>query len=222
MRNAVDAEKKRRRFKKTYAEFFTLLAKKVGASVVIQGTLAPDRIESGATGGALIKSHHNVGLTMGRLHQLHPVDHLFKYEIRALAQELALPESVSLRQPFPGPGLFIRVVGTPATPDKLDIVRWADARTREILEKHGVYKALSQLVVAYIATNTVGVKGDARVYGGAIVVRAVETTDFMTARGVHFSDVIEEEISATLTRRPDIVRVWYDPTQKPPATTEFE
>jgi GMP synthase (glutamine-hydrolysing) len=90
------------------------------------------------------------------------------------------------------------------------------------LEKHGIYGQLSQLVVAYLGVNTVGVKGDARVYGGLIVVRAVETLDFMTARGVHFSDEVEDEISAELTKHPQIVRVVYDPTKKPPATTEME
>lgn len=222
MAGITDAEKKRRRFKEVYADIFRRFAEHSGAGAVIQGTLAPDRIESGATGGAVIKSHHNVGLDMGGLLQVHPVQHLFKYEVRALACEIGLPESVWNRQPFPGPGLFLRVVGTPATPDKLDIVRWADARVQEITKRHGVYGGLSQLVIAYVGVNTVGVKGDERVYGGAIVVRAVETVDFMTARGVHFSDVVEEEISSALTSHPDIVRVWYDPTQKPPATTEME
>ena len=104
----------------------------------------------------------------------------------------------------------------------MDVVRFADARVREILERHGIYDTLSQLVVAYMGVNTVGVKGSARVYGPAIVVRAVKTMDFMTARGIHFSDAIEEEICAVLTRHPDIVRVFFDPTQKPPATTEME
>ena len=222
MDGVVDAEEKRRRFKAVYAMLFMKAAKKFGAEAVIQGTLAPDRIESGQTGGALIKSHHNVGLDMGNLLQVHPIDHLFKYEVRALARELGLPRSVWSRQPFPGPGLFLRVVGTPATPEKLELVRWADARVKEITQKHGVYDKLSQLIVAYVAVNTVGVKGDGRVYGGAMVVRAVETIDFMTAQGVHFSDDAEDEISAVLTRHPDIVRVWFDPTKKPPATTEFE
>lgn len=222
MANVTDAEEKRRRFKKIYAELLARAARDFNATAVIQGTLAPDRIESGATGGALIKSHHNVGLYMKDLAQIHPIDHLFKYEVRGLAQDARLPASVWNRQPFPGPGLFLRVVGTPATPEKLNLVRWADVRTREILERRGLYEGLSQLVVAYVGTKTVGVKGDARVYGGAIVVRAVKTADFMTAHGVHFPDEVEEEISRILTRHPDIVRVWYDPTEKPPATTELE
>lgn len=222
MANVTDAEKKRQRFKKIYASFFVRAAKNFGATAVLQGTLAPDRIESGATGGAIIKSHHNVDLKMDNLIQLHPIDNLFKYEVRALAREIELPESVWNRQPFPGPGLFLRVVGVPATPDKLDVVRWADARVREILVQHHIYDQLSQLVVAYMGVNTVGVKGDGRVYGGAIVVRAIETIDFMTARSVHLSDDVEDAISSTLTRHPEIVRVWFDPTKKPPATTEME
>lgn len=220
--DTIDAEEKRQRFKKVYADLFMRAAKEVGATAVIQGTLAPDRIESGTTGGVLIKSHHNVGLEMGALAQLHPIGHLFKYEIRALAREMGLPESVWSRQPFPGPGLFIRVVGTPATPEALDIVRWADARTREILERHGIYKDLSQLVVAYLGVKTVGVKGDARVYGGMIGVRAVKTIDFMTADGFYFPKTAVEEICSALTKHPQIVRVVFDPTKKPPATTEFE
>ncbi|OGZ10802.1 MAG: hypothetical protein A3D67_01195 [Candidatus Lloydbacteria bacterium RIFCSPHIGHO2_02_FULL_51_22] len=222
MRNVTDAEEKRHRFKLVYSGILLRAAEDFGATTVLQGTLAPDRIESGATGGAVIKSHHNVGLTIGTLRQLHPIDNLFKYEVRALAQAIGLPKSVWNRQPFPGPGLFLRVVGAPATLEKLDVVRFADARVREILTRHGIYDTLSQLVVAYIGVNTVGVKGDARAYGGAIVVRAVETVDFMTARGVHFSDEVEDKISSVLTKHPDIVRVWYDSTDKPPATTEME
>ena len=222
MHDTIDAEEKRRRFKQVYTSLFIRAAQDFGATAVLQGTLAPDRIESGATGGAVIKSHHNVGLDMGNLLQLHPIDYLFKYEVRALAKEVGLPESVWNRQPFPGPGLFLRVVGVPATPDKLDIVRWADARVREILIRHGLYDQLSQLVVSYMGINTVGVKGDARVYRGSIVVRAVETIDFMTAEGVWFPKLAVNEIKRVLTSHPEIVRAWFDPTDKPPATTEME
>lgn len=222
MRGVTDAEKKRHRFKEVYPSIFIREAILFGAPVALQGTLAPDRIESGATGGRNIKSHHNVGLKMGHLTQLHPFGHLFKYEIRALAKEVGLPERVCKRQPFPGPGLFIRVVGVPATPKKLNIVRWADNQVQLILLHHGLYDQVSQLVVAYIGIDTVGVKGDARVYGGSIVVRAVETLDFMTSSAVHFPDEVEDEITSVLTRHPEVVRVWFDFTRKPPATTEME
>jgi GMP synthase (glutamine-hydrolysing) len=221
-RGVTDAEEKRRRFKLVYSLLLVRAANEVGARKMLQGTLAPDRIESGTTGGAVIKSHHNVGLNMGALAQLHPIGHLFKYEVRALAKEIGLPESVWNRQPFPGPGLFLRVVGVPATPDKLKIVRWADARAREILTGRGIYDELSQLIVAYLGVNTVGVKGDARVYRGSIVVRAVETIDFMTAEGVWFPKAVADEIKRMLSAHPEIVRVWFDPTDKPPATTEME
>jgi GMP synthase (glutamine-hydrolysing) len=222
MAGIIDAEEKRRRFKKVYQEIFVDVAHQIDATAVIQGTLAPDRIESGATGGAHIKSHHNVGLTMDGLTQIHPVQHLFKHEIRALARELDLPDSVWKRQPFPGPGLFVRVVGVPATPDNLDIIRWADARVKEILVRHGLYDEISQSVVAYLGINTVGVKGDGRVYGGAICVRLVKTVDFMTAHIVHLPNPVEEEICSTLTKHPKIVRVFFDKTSKPPATIELE
>lgn len=225
MAGVIDAEEKRRRFKQIYQALFVRAARNFGAdedTVVLQGTLATDRIESGATGGAVIKSHHNVGLDMGQLSQIHPIDFLFKYEVRSLAKEIGLPESIWNRQPSPGPGLFLRVVGVPATEDKLEIVRWADARVREILVNHGIYDQLSQLVVAYIGVNTVGVKGDARVYRGSIVVRAIETLDFMTAKGVWFPEDVVREIARVLSAHPEITRVWFDPTDKPPATTEME
>ncbi len=222
MQGTIDAEEKRRRFKGVYAGVFRKIAAETGASIIIQGTLAPDRIESGDLGGALIKSHHNVGLDLGNLQQAHPIDHLFKYEVRELARKLGLPDSICNRQPFPGPGGFIRVNGIPATQANLAIWCWAQARVEEILKHHGVYYTLSQVVVGLNGVKTVGVKGDDRVYGYSIVVRAVQTVDFMTARGVHFDEAIEDEIATVLTRHRDIVRVYFDPTNKPPGTTEFE
>lgn len=220
--DVTDAEEKRRRFKRLYAHILAEAGRDFGATAILQGTLAPDRIESGATGGAVIKSHHNVGLDFGTFEQVHPIDHLFKYEVRALAKEIGLPQSVWSRQPFPGPGLFLRVLGTPATPEKLALVRWADARVTEILKGHGLFDGISQLVVAYAELPTVGVKGDARVYKGSIIVRAVRTVDFMTAEGVWFPEAVVHEISRTLTAHPEVVRAWFDPTSKPPGTTEME
>ena len=219
---AIDAEKKRTIFRRLYADVFRQEAGRFGASVVIQGTLAPDQIESGRTGGAVIKTHHNVGLDFGGLDQLHPIDHLFKYEVRALGSALGLPESVCKRQPFPGPGLFIRVVGAPVTKERLEIVREADAKVREILERNGLYDGLSQLVVGLVGVNTVGVKGDARAYGHMLLIRAVRTIDFMTAKGVVFPEPVVEEIKTSLVKLQGIVRVVFDPTDKPPATTELE
>ncbi|MDP2594210.1 MAG: glutamine-hydrolyzing GMP synthase [bacterium] len=225
--NTLDAEKVRAVFRKLYAEILMREARRFSRGdmrrvVLIQGTLAPDRIESAATGAALIKTHHNVNLDTGRLEQLHPLANLFKYEVRALARRLGLPRNISERHPFPGPGNFIRLPGLPKTPENLAVVAWAEARTREVLERHGWYRRISQLVVAYGFNKTVGVKGDARVYEPVAVIRAVRTIDFMTAEGVIFPPQIWREIVIELARHPKISRVLLDSTNKPPGTTEFE
>lgn len=215
------AEEKRKQFKKIYTAILLKESSAFGASVILQGTLAPDLIESGATGGAVIKSHHNVGLSFDRLKVIHPLESFFKYEVRALAKSIGLPQSVWGRQPFPGPGLFVRIIGAPILSEMLEIVRWADARVREILSQHSFNKNISQLVVARIG-KAVGVKGDARVYGEAIGVRAVKTVDFMTAEGILFPSALQKEISTALTKHPHITAVGFFPTDKPPQTTEFE
>lgn len=217
-----DPEEVRKVFRREYKSTFDKVARQIKSAVgvdvvLVQGTLAPDLIESGLTGGALIKTHHNSGLG-----GLEPFKDLFKYEVRALARKLKLPKSVSERQPFPGPGEFLRLPGLPKTAKNLAIVKWADARTREVLEKHGWYVRLSQLVVAYGFSSTVGVKGDARVHKPVVVVRAVKTIDFMTAKGVYFPEKIAREIITVLTRHEEISRVFFDSTNKPPATTEME
>ncbi|MDD5738345.1 MAG: hypothetical protein PHY72_00230 [Candidatus Pacebacteria bacterium] len=139
-----------------------------------------------------------------------------------MGASIGLPAKVYKRQPFPGPALFVRVIGAPPTIDKLKIVRWADAKITGILKTTGVYEKISQLVVALDCTRTVGIKGDGRIYGYSIIVRAVETSDFMTAEGVQFSPEVRREISSIVTKHPKIVRVWFDETNKPPATTEME
>lgn len=217
----TQAERKRKTFKEVYKALLAREAQAFGASVLIQGTLAPDMIESGATGGDNIKSHHNVGLVIPGLSQWHPFQNLFKYEVRGIAQALGLPESVYNRQPFPGPGLFIRVVGPPTT-RLLEICRWADDSVRTVLMHHGVYDQLSQFLVALIGVKTVGSKGDKRSYAYPVVVRAIKTVDFMTADGVHFTDEVERECIRVVTTHSEINRVWFDPTPKPPGTTEME
>ncbi|MDD4901675.1 MAG: glutamine-hydrolyzing GMP synthase [Patescibacteria group bacterium] len=220
--NTNDAETKRRRFKKLYALILKEEAKKFGASFIIQGTLATDIIESGKAGeSALIKSHHNVGLNFG-LEEIRPFSDLFKYEVRDLARKMGLPESISERQPFPGPALLVRIIGKSATPKRIKIVRWADARVTEILRKHNLYDEISQLIVALDCTKTVGIKGDGRVYSYAVIVRGVSTVDFMTLHGYQIPAEVRREITATVTKHPKIVRVFYDETNKPPATTEME
>ncbi|MDO8529478.1 MAG: GMP synthase (glutamine-hydrolyzing), partial [bacterium] len=218
----TDAETKRKRFKKIYGRILEEEAKKFGADFIVQGSLATDIIESGKAGNAaLIKSHHNVGLNLN-VKELHPFRNIFKYEVRDLARTLKLPESLSERQPFPGPGLFIRIRAEAPRPDKIAIVRWADAQITKILQEHNFYDKISQLIVALNCTKSVGIKGDARVYGYSIDVRAIQTSDFMTAKGVYFPEEIAKEICNTVTKHPKIVHIAFYPTNKPPATTEFE
>lgn len=219
---SIDAEEKRAHFREVYGEVFKDLAKKYGATHMLQGTLATDLIESGGAGNsAKIKTHHNVGLDLG-LTEIMPLADYFKFEVRELAREFKLEELLASRQPFPGPGLYLRVVGVPVNAELLEIVREADHEVMEILKKHGVYDQIAQTIVALLGVNTVGVKGDGRIYGYSLVVRTVETTDFMTVKGFYLDKKICDEIVSALIKHPKIVRVFFDWTSKPPATTEFE
>jgi GMP synthase (glutamine-hydrolysing) len=219
---SIDAEEKRKAFRKVYGEVFKEVAKSYGATHMIQGTLATDLIESGSLGkSAMIKTHHNVDLDLG-LKEIMPLADYFKFEVRAMAKDFGLEELLVGRQPFPGPGLYLRVVGTPVNSELLEIVRDADAKVTDILKKHNVYDKIAQSIVALLGVNTVGVKGDGRVYGYSLVVRTVETVDFMTVKGFYLEPKICDEIISTLIKHPKIVRVFFDWTTKPPATTEFE
>jgi len=219
---SINAEEKRAHFRSVYGEVFKEVARSYGATHMIQGTLATDLIESGSAGNsALIKTHHNVDLDLG-LKEITPLSDFFKFEVRELAREFGLEELVSQRQPFPGPGLYLRIIGVPVSAELLEIVREADYEVAQILKKHNVYNKISQTIVALLGVNTVGVKGDGRVYGYSFVVRTVETADFMTVKGFYLSKEICEEITSVLIKYPQIVRVFYDFTPKPPATTEFE
>ena len=126
------------------------------------------------------------------------------------------------RNPFPCPGLFLRIVGTPVSKENIKLVREADKTVTNILKKNNLTKNFSQLIVALLGINSVGVKGDERVYGHSLAVRAVQTSDFMTAKGYYFQPVVVDEITNALTKHKNIVRVFFDMTPKPPATTEFE
>ncbi len=218
----TDSEGKRRQFRKVYGEVFRAVARSYRATHMIQGTLATDLIESGSAGkSAMIKTHHNVDLKLG-LKEIMPFADFFKFEVREMARIFGLEELVAGRQPFPGPGLYLRIVGVPVTAELLDIVREADHEVTEILKKHKLYNKISQTIVALLGTKTVGVKGDGRVYGYSFAVRTVETKDFMTVKGFYLSQEVCEEINSALVKHPKIVRVLYDWTTKPPATTEFE
>ncbi len=218
----IDAQEKRGQFRTVYKRIFEEQIAKYDAGFIVQGTLATDIIESGEAGeSAMIKTHHNVGLAW-EVEDLHPFRNLFKYEVRELGKALNLPPSIYERNPFPGPGLFLRIVGTPVTKEKLDLVREADKTVTDILKKYKLDKEISQLIVAILGINSVGVKGDERVYGHALAIRAVQTVDFMTARGYYFPEEVVREITSALTQHKNIVRVFFDMTPKPPATTEFE
>ncbi|KKQ02299.1 MAG: Glutamine-hydrolyzing GMP synthase [Parcubacteria group bacterium GW2011_GWA2_36_24] len=222
IRVTIDGEKKRTKFREIYQKIFEEQIKKYKAGFIAQGTLATDLIESGKIGeSAMIKTHHNVGL-FWKVDDLHPFRNLFKYEVRELAQTLNLPSAIYERNPFPGPGLYLRVVGTPVSKENIELVREADKTVADILKKYKLTKYISQLIVALLGVNSVGVKGDERVYGHSLAVRAVQTADFMTAKGYYFPEKVVNEITNALTKHKDIVRVFFDMTPKPPATTEFE
>ncbi len=218
----IDGEEKRSKFREVYKSIFETQIAKYKAGFIVQGTLATDIIESGKAGqSAMIKTHHNVGLTW-TIQDLHPLRNLFKYEVRELARVINLPKTIYERNPFPGPGLYLRVVGTPVTKEKIELVREADKTVSDILKKYNLLKNISQLIVALFGVNSVGVKGDERIYGHSLAIRAVVTVDFMTARGYYFREEIINEITNALTKHKNIVRVFFDLTPKPPATTEFE
>jgi GMP synthase (glutamine-hydrolysing) len=219
--NSIDAEDKRRRFKDAYQPIFKNVIEKNNITHILQGTLATDLIESGHLGGAsMIKSHHNVGLDFG-VEEVTPFAHLFKHEVRDIARSIGLESAISERKPFPGPGLFIRVVGIPITKEHVEKVRQADHLVTQILKKEPFYEEVSQVVVALLGAKTVGVQGDSRSYEYPIVVRVISSTDFMTVKGLEIPSDIRKAIITEVTRH-GFNRVFFDETPKPPATTELE
>lgn len=221
LKDEIDAEEKRRLFKETYQSIYKKIIKENNIKYILQGTLATDLIESGHLGKASkIKSHHNVGLNFG-VEEIAPFSKLFKHEVREIARNIGLLESISERKPFPGPGLFVRVVGVPVTEELVEKVRIADDIVNNILKKENFYKDISQVVVALLGTKTVGVQGDSRSYNYPIVVRAISTTDFMTVRGFEIPTDVRKKIIGEVTKH-GFNRVFFDETPKPPATTELE
>ncbi len=223
----TEPEQKRKIIGEEFIRVFEEEAKKIGAvDYLAQGTIYPDVVESGMGGeSATIKSHHNVGGLPDYVdfkEIIEPLRDLFKDEVRAVGIHLGLPEKLVMRQPFPGPGLGIRIIGE-VTADKVKIVQDADAIFREEMEKAGLNKTTGQYFAALTNMRSVGVMGDERTYDYAIALRAVNTVDFMTA------DVAEipYEVLKTVTNRivnevNHVNRVFYDITSKPPGTIEFE
>ena len=222
----TDPETKRKIIGEEFIRVFEKEAKKIGAvDYLVQGTIYPDVIESGLDKSAVIKSHHNVGGLPDFVdfkEIIEPLRLLFKDEVRQVGLELGLPQKLVFRQPFPGPGLAIRIIGD-VTPEKIRILQDADAIYREELAAAGVAKDLGQYFAVLTNMRSVGVMGDGRTYDYAIALRAVTTTDFMTAESAHLPwEVLDRVTTRLVNEVRGINRVLYDCSGKPPATIEFE
>ncbi|HLP07784.1 MAG TPA: glutamine-hydrolyzing GMP synthase [Opitutaceae bacterium] len=228
LKGVTDPEKKRKIIGKTFITVFEDSLKSIGkAEYLAQGTLYPDVIESVSIGGnpaAVIKSHHNVGGLPARmkLKLLEPLRELFKDEVRALGTELGLPREVVWRQPFPGPGLAVRVMGD-IRPERLEILRNADAILHEEMVESGYYYKVWQSFCVFLPVQTVGVMGDERTYDYVIAVRVVESVDAMTADWARLPhDLLQKVASRIINEVKGVNRVVYDISSKPPATIEWE
>ncbi|MES2987127.1 MAG: glutamine-hydrolyzing GMP synthase, partial [Pseudomonadota bacterium] len=224
----TDPEAKRKFIGKTFIEIFEEEAKKIGgADFLAQGTLYPDVIESVSfTGGpsVTIKSHHNVGGLPERMNMklVEPLRELFKDEVRALGRELGLPEIFVGRHPFPGPGLAIRIPGE-VTKERCDILRKADAIYLEEIRNAGLYDAIWQAFAVLLPVRTVGVMGDHRTYDYVLALRAVTSTDGMTAVAFEYPGGFLPRVATRIVNEVrGINRVTYDYTSKPPGTIEWE
>ncbi|NPA48180.1 MAG: glutamine-hydrolyzing GMP synthase subunit GuaA [Thermococci archaeon] len=218
LKGVTDPEEKRKIIGRVFIEVFEEVAKEINADFLIQGTIAPDWIESRGK----IKSHHNVGGLPERLDLklIEPLRDLYKDEVRELAKELGLPEKIYSRMPFPGPGLAVRVLGE-VTPEKVAIVREANAIVEEEIMKAGLRPW--QAFAVLLGVKTVGVQGDVRAYKETIAVRVVESLDGMTANAMNVPFDVLQRIAFRITSEiPEVGRVLYDVTNKPPATIEFE
>jgi GMP synthase (glutamine-hydrolysing) len=222
-----DPERKRKIIGNTFIEVFEREAEAIGeCDFLLQGTLYPDVIESVSFRGpsATIKSHHNVGglLDVMKLRLIEPLRELFKDEVRALGMAMGLPRDMVYRHPFPGPGLAVRILG-PITKASCDILREADAIYIEELHRSGVYDETGQAFAVLLPCKSVGVMGDCRTYERVLALRAVATSDFMTAKAYRMPYELLEKVSGRIINEVrGINRVVYDCTSKPPGTIEWE
>ncbi len=226
LRGVVDPEEKRKIIGEEFIRVFEAEARRTGAEYLIQGTIYPDRIESGFRRHSdKIKTHHNVGglpLNIEFKAVIEPLRDLYKDEVRALGARLGLPEAIVRRQPFPGPGLAVRIVGE-VTEEKLELLRRADAVVCEEVEASGLSEEVWQYFAVLTDTKSTGVKGDERAYGWTVAVRIVESVDGMTAGFSKAPWDLLERISTRITNEvPEVTRVVYDITHKPPSTIEWE
>ena len=226
LKGVVEPEAKRKIIGEEFIRVFEIEGKKIGSvDYLVQGTIYPDVIESGKGDAAVIKSHHNVGGLPDYVdfkEIIEPLRMLFKDEVRALGRELGLAETLVQRQPFPGPGLGIRVIGE-VTKEKLDILREADYIFRDEIAKAGLQNTMSQYFAALTNMRSVGVMGDGRTYDYALALRSVSTSDFMTADWVRIPYEVLDKVSVRIVNEVrGINRILYDVTSKPPATIEFE
>lgn len=225
LKGVEDPEKKRKIIGEEFIRIFEEEAKKLGdIDYLVQGTIYPDVVESGTETSAVIKSHHNVGGLPEKmdLKLIEPLRDLFKDEVRKLGEEIGLPHDLVYRQPFPGPGLGIRVLGE-VTEEKLEIVREADAIFREEIANHGLDQEIWQYFAALPNVRSVGVMGDERTYTHTVVLRAVNSVDGMTSEWSRIPYEVLDLISRRIVNEvPGVNRIVYDITSKPPATIEWE
>ncbi|MCI8513891.1 MAG: glutamine-hydrolyzing GMP synthase [Lachnospiraceae bacterium] len=226
LKGVTEPEAKRKIIGEEFIRVFEEEAKKIGAvDYLVQGTIYPDVIESGLGKSAVIKSHHNVGglpSVVDFKEIVEPLRMLFKDEVRKMGLELGIPEYLVYRQPFPGPGLGIRIIGE-VTPEKVRIVQDADFIYREEITNAGCDKGLGQYFAALTNMRSVGVMGDFRTYDYAVALRAVNTSDFMTAEAAEIPwEVLQRVMNRIVNEVKGVNRVVYDLTSKPPGTIEFE
>lgn len=227
LKGIEEPEQKRKIIGEEFIRVFEEEAKKIGAvDFLVQGTIYPDVVESGLGGeSAVIKSHHNVGGLPDYVdfkEIIEPLRNLFKDEVRKAGLELGIPEKLVYRQPFPGPGLGIRIIGE-VTPEKVVMVQEADAIYREEIAKAGLDKYIGQYFAALTNMRSVGVMGDERTYDYAVALRAVSTVDFMTAEIAEIPwEVLGKIANRIVNEVKHVNRVLYDCTGKPPGTIEFE